>query len=124
MKTLGMLVVAVLVCGCSPQKDLARRLASADRLVVTNRSESFRMVVTDLEVKQVVRAIADGKKESPYISASPYLQLEFFKGTTHLASVTTSVQVFWIGNKPYSDPSGALVALMHRYREEQTASTP
>jgi hypothetical protein len=118
MKLFALLFLLVSVCGCSPQKSLARRLEGSDRVVVTYPSDGLSITVMGQEVDKVLQAIASGKKESYLIQASPYLEFRFFKGGEHLATITTCAQAFWIGQKPYSDTTGTLEALMYRYREE------
>ena len=76
------------------------------------------MTLTGDEVNKLVQAIATGKKLRPFLAATAYLQFEFYRGTEHLQTITTSVQVFWIGEKAYRDPTGTLEALTMRYREE------
>jgi len=119
--TVVVLLIAVGVgtfYGWSPQKRLAHRLKNADRVVVTYPADGFSMTVMGEEVNKVVEAIAAGKKESPLVEATPYLQFQFFRRDECLDRVTTSAQVFWIGHKAYTDPTGTLEALMYRYREK------
>ena len=116
----GLLLVQVvaLCCGCSPQKTLARRLAGADRVIVTNTMERLGIAVTGPAVDKIVQAIATAKKESPLVMAAPGLRLEFFTGAEHLGTVVIGGQVFWVGNTPYSDTTDTLNALYRRLREE------
>jgi len=106
------------VCGCSPQKSLAHRLSGANRVIVTNTLEGFGISISDNEVNKIVRAIAAGEKEDPFISASPSFQLEFFKDNEHLETIPASDLVFSVGHKPYRDTTGTLKALYEKLREE------
>jgi hypothetical protein len=119
-----LLVQAVALCACSPQKSLAHRLNGADRVIYAKNHEDFSISVTGDEVKKIVQALASGKKESPLIAASPECRLEFFKGAKHLAAITNSVSVFWIGQTPYSDRTGTLKTLRQRLRVEGRPKTP
>jgi hypothetical protein len=117
-----LLVHAVALCGCSPQKTLAHRLAGADRVIfacIVRGCEDLRITVTGQEVNKIVRAIATGNEESPFVTASPSFRLEFFRGAEHLVTVTNSPPVFWIGQTPYNDRTGTLQKLLERCREEQ-----
>ena len=117
-----LLVHVVALCGCSPQKTLAHRLAGADRVIFAcnvTGYEDLRITVTGQDVIQIVHALETGKKESPFITASPSFRLEFFRGAEHLETVTNSPPVFWIGQTPYSDTTGTLHKLLERSREEQ-----
>ena len=123
----GVLLIGLVVgafYACSPQKNLARRLKDADRVVITYPSDGFSITITNEEVKRVVQAISVGKKENPLINATPYLQFQFSKGSEHLQRVTTSSQVFWVGNQAFSDKTGTLQDLTARWHEEHLLHTP
>lgn len=111
------LLALVSALGCSPNKTLASRLKEADRVVVVNPRNNVSITVTGEEVGKIVKAIATGKKEPPNIAASPDLDLQFFKGDERLATVTTSLTVFWVEHDAYSDQTGTLEALEAKYRE-------
>lgn len=119
-----LLVQVFALTACSPQKDLAHRLKSSDRVIYAINYENLSISITGEEVKKIIQAIASGKKESPLISASPSFRLEFFKGAEHLASVTNSGSVFWLGHTPYSDSTGTLQALYPRLRDEGRPNAP
>lgn len=123
MKSFLALVVLVCACGCSPNKNLARSLKEADRVVVTNSFDGLSITVTGKEVNRMVKAIASGEKLPPSIAASVDFNLQFFKGTEHLATLPTSVMIFWAGDKAYSDRTGTLEALKAKYREEHPPSS-
>ena len=118
MKMLSFCLFLIFLCGCSPQKTLAHRLKGADRVVVTNTAEALGISITGEEVNKIVQAIAAAKKENVYIKASPGYWFEFYKGAEHLETVVTSGSVFWIGQTPYSDTTGAQQAIYGRFRYE------
>ena len=118
MKMLPVWLVLFCLCGCAPQKNLAKRLKDSDRVVVTNKQEALSISITGAELDKLVQAIASGKKESPTVACSPVFDLQFFKGSQHLVTVTTCIQVFWIDHQPFSDATGTLEALTQKYREE------
>lgn len=118
VKTIPVLLLLICVCGCSPQKNLANRLKSADRVVVTNAFEGLSISVTGADLSQIVQAIAMGKKENSNIDAAVGYKLQFYDQTQHLATITTSGGVFWIGSTPYSDSTDTISGLYRRLREE------
>lgn len=119
VKMLQVLIFALWVCGCSSQKTLAKRLEGADRVVVTNNFDGLSVSITGEEVSKLVQAIAASKKESHHITATPGHRLEFFKGTEHLTTVTTSYQVFWVKQMPYVDTTETLKTLYDRIRDQR-----
>lgn len=114
-----LLLLLVTLCACSPQKNLASRLTDADRVVVTNPSNSASITVIGEHVKKIVHALEVSRKVSSNVSATPGYRLDFFKGTNHLGTVPTSDLIFWIGKTPYHDKSGTLRALYERFWQEQ-----
>jgi len=117
------LALAALLCfaGCSPQKSLAKRLEGADRVIfasIVPGYEDLKTTVTGEDVKKLVQAVANAAKESPNVSCSPDSRLEFFKGATHLVTITNCVQLFWIDHTPYHDKSGTLEKLNQKRRDE------
>lgn len=113
VKIFSVLLVLLCVCGCSPQKSLAKRLKAADRVVVAN-TKGLSFSITGEELDKIVQAIAAGKKESPLIDAAVGLQLEFYKGSEHLGTVITSDQVFWVEKTPYSDTTETLKGIYQK----------
>ena len=110
---LPLLMVAGMLCGCAPQKNLAHRLKGADRVVAAN-TKGLSFSITGEEVDKLVQAIAASKKESPLIDAAVGLRLDFYKGTGHLGTVITSDQVFWVEKTPYSDTTETLKGIYQR----------
>lgn len=117
MKEFLALVLLLCVVGCSPQKDLARRLKEADRVIVTNSFEDHSITVTGEDVDRLVQVIASGKKASPLIKSGPVFNLEFFKGTQHVETVAASTFLFMVGNDPYLDTTKTLQSLSERLYE-------
>lgn len=110
-----LLVLVVTLCACSPQKSLARRLAEADRVVVTNPQDKTSITISNEEVQKLVKALkASEKIASEGLSTTPGHPLDFFKGTNHLVTVASSDFIFWIGQTPYHDKSGVLHAVYER----------
>jgi len=114
VKMLPALLLLICVCGCSPQKSLAKQLKGADRVVVTNTVRGLSISVTGTNVDMIVKAIAASKKESPLIDAAIGLRLEFYKGTNHIGTVDTSYEVFWVGKTPYSDTTETLKGICQK----------
>ena len=112
-----LLLVLLVLCGCSPQKSLVRRLKGADRVLVTSvPARGPSITVTGEEVDKLIKAFAVGKKENPLIDAAVDYRLEFYKGTQHLETVTCSDQVFWAGTTPYSDTTETLKGIYQKSR--------
>ena len=115
------LLLLLFVVGCSPQKSLANRLKSADRVIFASNVpgyEDLTTTVTGEDVNKLVQAVANGGKLSPNVDCTPESRLEFFKGSAPLATITNCVSVFWIDQTPYEDTSGTLKMLNQKRREE------
>src|ERR1700690_426834 len=110
------LIIAAAFCGCSPQHKFAQRFAEADRVIATNEARAFGIEVTSVEPKKIVEAISSARKQEN-VAATPYLRLEFFKGTNSLGTVYTlekCVMMKLDGEKrpaTYIDSSGVLQAV-------------
>ncbi len=127
MKTIPVLLFLICFCGCSPQKTLAHRLKGADRAVyacVLKDYEEVKTTVTGDDVNKVVEAIAHGRKLSRDIKAAFGFQLEFFKGSEHLATINTSGQAFWVGDTPYEDTTKTLKRLYEKAHEGTPKLSP
>jgi hypothetical protein len=121
MKAFVALLFLLCAVGCSPQKSLAKQIKSADRVIFASNLagyEDLKTTVTGEDVNELVQAVANGRKLSPTVSCTPESRLEFFKGSTALATITNCVQVFWIGQTPYHDTSGMLEKLNQKRRDE------
>jgi hypothetical protein len=121
VKTILALAVLLCLAGCSPQKDLADRLKEADRIIFASNTpgyEDLKSTVTGEDVKKIIQAIANAGKLSPNVDCGPDSRLEFFKGATHLVTITNCVQLFWIDHTPYHDKSGTLEKLNQKRRDE------
>src|SRR5688572_28137164 len=97
----ALLVVFTGMCACSRQetaRTLARRVGEADRVTISSRYDGSRPPVqlTTEETKRLVQAVANAKKESGPITATPELLFRFFKGTNVVAEFDAGVTVFWI----------------------------
>jgi hypothetical protein len=113
------------LCACSRQKTLADRLASADRVVMTNPRDGLTTTITGAQVQKIVQAIKAAKKiSSEGLASSPGLRLGFYAGTNHLETVPTSDLIFWIDKTPYEDKSNTLRAYYEKFREEHGSASP
>ena len=118
VKTIGVLLVLLLTFGCSPQKRLADKLRGADRVVVSNVADHLSIALTGDDANKLVAAIGAARRESPMLEAGIGLELQFFRGTQHLANIGIGDLVFAIDKRPYLDTTGTLKALNQKYREE------
>ena len=111
-------------CSCSRQGTLARQIASADRLVVSNVYDGFTISIKGDEAKQVVEAVSAARKESdPGLSTCRELRIEFFQGTNFLGTVEACRALIGIDRMPYIDRTGVLEALADKLRQERLKST-
>ena len=101
------------------QKTLARSVANADRVIVTNTVDRLSLAVSEHDVKMILDALVAAKRERRKIaSTGTGHRLDFFKGTNHLGSVQTSQGIFWIRRQPYIDQTETLDALYQKARIE------
>lgn len=96
---------------------LARKIAETDSVTATNRNEAFALIVTESDAKKIVRAIGTANRGPLFMKTecTPFLRLEFYKGTNFLAAVYSCGKVFWVGQTEYFDQTGALDALLNEY---------
>jgi hypothetical protein len=138
----ALLLILAGACGRQEtQKTLARRLGNADRVTIADKypdQRVFVMPLTPQEANRLAQAIANAKRESEVITASPELRIIFFKGTNLLGAFDAGgVGVFWIDHGPdpagptgvrrvvtYSDSTGMLEMLSQRFRHEKAAQGP
>ncbi|MCI0744248.1 MAG: hypothetical protein L0Y58_02480 [Verrucomicrobia subdivision 3 bacterium] len=116
------------LCGCSDQKRLARRLSEADRVIVMDRHDSsFTMELTAEEAKKLVQAISMAREESPFTEATAPLRMEFFKGSNLIGGLNVArtgnpeIGMFGVDGVLYSDKTGTLETLGHKFSQEQAA---
>ncbi len=120
-----LLLIAVAgFCGCSRQRTLARQIANADHLVVSNVFDGFTISIKGEEAKRVVEAVSTARKESdPGLSTCRELRIEFFQGTNALGTVEACHALIGIDRMHYIDRTGVLEALSEKLRQERLNST-
>jgi len=111
-----MLIAVHGLCGCSPQGRLARQIAKADRVVLTNAYQGFSISVTGSEARRIVRAVSSARKLPPNATSSVEFRTEFYRGTNLLGAVVGCGRGFGVDGIGYDDNSGALQALYERYQ--------
>jgi hypothetical protein len=121
-----LLLIAVAgFCGCSRQGTLARQIANADHLVVSNVYDGFTISVKGAEAKRIVEAVSAARKESnPGLSTCRELRIEFFQDTNFLGTVEACRAIVGIDRVPYIDKTGVLEALADKVRQEHLKSMP
>lgn len=127
-KFIACLLITAACSGCSRQHQFAQRLADADRVTATNVDPhfSFGIEVTGVEPQKIAKAISSARRQDN-VAATPYLRLEFLKGTNSLGTVCTldkCVMIELEGKKyggTYIDSSGVLLAVFNEYREKGRA---
>lgn len=99
---------------------LARVIAAADSVIVTNRGEDFDLVLKESDTRKIVQAIRSAKRGPLFAKSacSPSLRLKFYQGTNFLAAVDTCGKLFWVEHAEYLDPTGTLETLMNDYFQE------
>ena len=120
-----LLLIAVAgFCGCSPRRTLARHIANADHLVVSNVFDGFTISIKGEEAKRVAEAVAKARKESDAgLSTCRELRIEFFQGTNALGTVEACRALIGIDRIHYIDKTGVLEALSEMFRQERLNST-
>jgi hypothetical protein len=120
----GIVLAVALASGCSQPSpkhsgtanDIAPRISGADRVVITNRLaglnkryQGFSYKVKGRMAEEIVEAVSFAPAHSPPVTDSLCdWDLQFWKGTNHLASVDYSGNVFRLDNREYVDDSGTL----------------
>ncbi len=123
----ALIVAVVLAAGCSQPSpkhaaapnDFAPRIAGADRVVLTNRLAGlnrrylgFSYAVSGRAAADIVEAVSVAPGHSPpFIDLLYDWDLQFWKGTNHLASVEYAGNVFRFDDREYVDKSGVLDSL-------------
>ena len=119
-------LLMVLAGGCRRQETgeaLARRLSTADRLIVLNPMDGSALSITDDLLKKVVQALRTAQKLKAEPSAAAGYTLVFYNSRVHLATVPTGADIiFYIDGLPYRDDSGALRAVGERFRQKHPLS--
>lgn len=97
-----------------PPSQFARRIADADRLVVTTtgREPSVRMTITGEELKRVIEMISRAHRDRAPYQATFDIQADFFKGPETLGQMRVCLQLMWIDGAQYRDDSGVLEKLV------------
>lgn len=98
--------------------NLARQIADADQIVITNRFlereigvAGFSASVSGQEVTTVVNAISTAARVGLPLDAIMNCELEFYNATNHLATVRFQQGAFAAENAEYVDDSGVLEKL-------------
>lgn len=111
MKEVAVLLVSLCLCGCSPQKTLAKRLESADGVVVTNTMLKSGCLVRTDEIQKIIRCVAAARRDRSKHPALFDGEIRFFSGTNHLSSIRFQDRLLLCGEYQYSDESGLLMRL-------------
>jgi hypothetical protein len=120
MNILLLVLLLFCVCGCSPQKTLARRLKDADRLVVLDPYDARTITVTGEQLTNVIHALEVCQRiSSRGLADSPDFVLIFFRAAVHVATLQTgSGVVFYIDHRPYEDRSRSLSPVRQKFQEQ------
>lgn len=120
----GTVFLALVACSrqaSTPQRELARRLSEADRVVFIHAVDKrTSLTLSNGQVKKIVWALKASREiPSEGLAAIKEYTLVFFSGTNQLATVRSSQTIFWIDGRPYADRSGTLEgAYMQAVAEE------
>ena len=119
-------LLMVFATGCSRQETgetLAKRLSTADRLIVLNPIDGAALSITGDLLNKLVQAIGTSHKLKAEPSATPGYTLVFYNSRVHLATVPTGADIiFYIDGLPYRDDSGTLRAVCERFWEKHPSS--
>jgi hypothetical protein len=113
-----LLVVAVVVIYLFvsyPLPGFARRIANADRVVVTMLRTPVSITITGEDARRLVQAVSSAKRERlPWGTAYACIfdvRVTFFEGTNALGEILSCMGLFIVSGKKYHDDTGTLVTL-------------
>jgi hypothetical protein len=110
------------LCACSkpahPPTEFSQRLATADRVVVTNQLSVFVSAVTPREVTRLATAVASAKQDRLPAGAMFDWDVQFYSGTNFLGVIHLQDRVFMLEDTQYSDNSGVLKTFYERLVKE------
>lgn len=123
----GLFLLAIVVLfGCSrpvlPVK-LASQIVDADRVVVSDWADCYRISLTNDDVSKLVRAVSSAKRERLPCSCIYACQIDFYKGTNWLGVIHSQSHGFLTdeGEPAYSDDTGVLKTLQLNWRSDINA---
>ena len=109
--------------GCSkptyPPAVLSQRLATADRVVVTNSLPPFGSIVTGDEVGRLAKAIASAPQVKCPAGAVFNWDVKFYAGTNFVSEVHLQGGGFLLEDGEYSDDTGVLNTFYEKLLREQ-----
>jgi hypothetical protein len=108
------LLIAAVLCGCSPQERLAHKIGEADQVVVIpkdGRSGATTIHIQGGDVQRLARAIcsASATREEVSLENNNFADLEFWKGNKCLAHLQCGGNRYWIDGRGYSGTTGDLL---------------
>jgi len=110
---LMVVVASVVYPWFSPLAVFARRISSADRVVVTmTPAPPVSITITGENLGRVVGMVSSGHRDTKDYSCSPVANVKFFKDREMLGQMTTCVQLMWIGRRQYRDDTRLLESLV------------
>jgi hypothetical protein len=124
MRIFGFILVLALLSGCEhpagkspdfggqhPTK-LAARIAKADSIVVTSylalldkEHRDMRFIIKGATVGKIVRAVSDAGRLQAQVDNYPSWNLEFYRGTNSLDSISFEGRIFNYGGEHYEQYS-------------------
>ena len=124
MRIFSFIIFLALVSGCEhpagkltdfggqyPTK-LAARIAAADSIIVTSyfalidkERRDIRFVITGATVGKIVRAVSDAGRLQAQVDNIPSWNLEFYRGTNSLDSISFEGHIFNYGGEHYEQYS-------------------
>lgn len=96
------------LCGCSRPAHPPANIATADRVVVTNRFSAFGLTVTGADASRLATAVAAAAQDRLPATAIFDWELEFYAGTNFLTLIHLQDRAFMLSNNQYSDDTGVL----------------
>ena len=95
-----------------PLARFARRIASADRVVVSMKQGAVSINILGDDAKRVIQAVSSAKGERPPWGMSDAciydVKITFFKGSEALGDILSCTQLFIVSGKKYRDETGDL----------------
>lgn len=119
MRTIYLILALALLAGCKPTPTkLADQIADADRIIATfdhhdapPGKSNFGVTITGGDIREIVTAISRSTSGGMESLCSPSWELQFYKGTTRLATVGFGCSRVWVEGVEFNDASGTLEKL-------------
>jgi len=91
----------------------ARKIAPADRIIVSHGRSPVTLTITGQDVKQVIVAVSSAKPDRNTYACVYDTKAQFFNGTNFLSDVIGCSTILWINGRQYKEDTGIWDKLVH-----------